>query len=338
MQVAVLDRPNDPLSLRLYQHNMVRELSALSVEISFFPESGPIPACCDLVWDPGMCMRRIPPVLGTTTVPVVGTMHGVKAFALDVDELVIAADERQSLLALKAQVLEDWNWFRHIVKAVVAVSNYAKDEVVQAFGLPSDLVRVVYHGVDRSVFHPNGVCINTELPYFLHVSRMDPVKNLRRILEAYSILQSDNRPEFVALVTPEEDQPALTREFSQLARRHAVTWVSDLISQEKLASWYRGALALVAPSLRETFGLPIIEAMACGCPVITSHSTGCAEIAGNAALLVNPRSVDEITIALRRLLKEDALRHVLRDRGIARVIDFSWQKSGDQIVELFHTL
>ena len=278
MHVAIIHRPSDPLSLRFYEQNMCRELSALGIEMTLIEENEAPPDSCDILWDPGMCMRRIPRMLAETNVPVIGTMHGVKAFSLEASELVSGLAERDALLSLKAALAEDWRWFRDKVKTVVAVSKYASDEMIQAFGLPDDLVRVVYNGVDRNIFRPNGACKSTEWPYFLHVSRMDPVKNLRRILEAYSLLPVDARPEFILLVTPEEDQPELTSDFSKLCKRSGVTWVSEAIGQKELASWYRGAFALIAPSLRETFCLPIAEAMACGCPVITSNSTGCAEV------------------------------------------------------------
>ena len=337
MHVAIIHRSCDPLSLRLYEQNMHRELTALGVEITLIEEHGALPDSCDIVWDPGMCMRRVPRLLADADVPIVGTMHGVKAFALDADELATDTVEQSVLLDLKADLTEDWRWFRKKVKTVVAVSNYARDEVIQAFDLPDDLVQVVYHGVDRGIFHPNGACKSTKRPYFLNVSRMDPVKNLRRILEAYSFLPVDDRPEFICLVTPEEDQPTLTSEFYQLCACSGVTWVREAIGQKELAAWYRGAISLIVPSLRETFGLPILEAMACGCPVVTSNRSGCAEVAGRAALLVNPRSVDEIAIALRRLLEEDALLHVLRATGISRANDFSWRESACQIAALFST-
>jgi len=335
MHVAILDRPNDPLSLRLYQTNMVRELFGLGVEMSFFFEKGPIPHGCDLVWDPGMCMRRIPQILVTTDMPIVGTMHGVKAFALGVDELVTGQDERHALLKLKDELTEDWKWFRHRVNAVVAVSNFAKEEVEQAFRLPPELVSVIYHGVDQNIFQPAGKYLSVNSPYFLHVSRMDPVKNLPRILKAYSCLPRDGRPEFVVLATPEEDQQLFTRMFEELAQQPGVVWLRDTISQYDLAAWYRGALALILPSLRETFCLPVIEAMACGCPVVTSNCSGCAEVAGDAAIKIEPRSSQKISKAMRRVLYEPGLREELREAGFKRAAEFAWDRAAREMLRIF---
>ena len=338
MHVAIIHRPSDALSLRFYEQNMCRELSALGVEMTLIEEDGAPPDSCDILWDPGMCMRRVPRMLAETDIPVIGTIHGVKAFALEADELVTDPAERIALLTLKADLVEDWNWFRHSAKAIVAVSNYTKNEVIHAFGLPPNLVNVIYHGVDRNIFHPNGARRTTEKPYFLHVSRMDPVKNLSRILNAYSLFPGDYRPEFIFLVTPEEDQPVLTREFSQIVDRFGVTWIREPISQKELASWYRGALALIVPSLRETFGLPVVEAMACGCPVITSNNSGCAEVAGSASIQVDPRSTKMIFEAMRRILNEPDLRERLGTSGLKQSEGFSWERSALQLLRVFSSV
>lgn len=338
MHAAIINRPSDPLSLQLYEKNICRELSALGVEMTLIQEHESPPDSCDILWDPGMCMRRFPSILSETDVPVVCTMHGVKAFSMEVSELVTGLAEQNALFELKTNLAEDWRWFRHIVKRVIAVSDFAKEEVIQAFNLPANLVTVIHHGLNQRIFHPNGACRTTGRPYFLHVSRMDPVKNLSRILEAYSILPEDDRPEFLFLVTPEEDQPIFTEKFGHLLKQPGVTWVRDAISQEKLASWYRGALALIVPSLRETFGLPIIEAMACGCPVVTSNGTGCAEVAGSASIQVDPHSTKMIADAMWDIFKKPDLREQLRLSGLSRSKDFAWERSARRLVRVFNSV
>ena len=111
--------------------------------------------------------------------------------------------------------------------------------------------------------------------------------------------------------------------------------ISEMLPQSELAKWYCGAIANVAPSLHETFCMPMIEAMACGCPVITSTMTACPEVAGNAAFLVNPRSVAEIRRAMQRLLDDEALWKQLRQKGLARAQKFTWQKSAEKLLRIF---
>ena len=109
------------------------------------------------------------------------------------------------------------------------------------------------------------------------------------------------------------------------------------LTHKELARWYRGALGFIFPSIHETFGLPILEAMACGCPVITSNITGIPELTGDAALTVNPRSVEEITSAIRRLVEDRLLRRRLRAKGLARARLFTWQKSAREHLDVFES-
>ena len=107
------------------------------------------------------------------------------------------------------------------------------------------------------------------------------------------------------------------------------------MSQPELTDLYRNATGFLFPSLHETFGMPILEAMASGCPVITSHDTGCAEIAGDAALLVDPRSVEAISAAMQSLIEHERLRADLRARGLARAAEFTWEKSARKHLDVF---
>lgn len=338
MQVATLIRDNESTSLNIYISNITRELAIAGVEIVPFTEEGTIPEGSDLVWDPAMCMRPIPRILRACKVPVIGTMHGVKSFSLPIEELTADSAGQNSLQQLKRQVEADWKWFRNAFAAMIAVSNYCKTELVSAFNLNSEQVHVVNHGIDHDIFSPDSELVDYHASYFLHVSRLDPVKNIDRILDAYTSLPIINRPELVIVGIPECDQEAYRVKFSRRASNLKVRWIRSAVSQIELARWYRGAIALVQPSLRETFGFPIIEAMACGCPVITSNSTACSETAGEAALLVDSRSSNEIAAAMKLLLDNRELRHHLRGAGIKRAMQFTWKKSSERHLQIFQAV
>jgi radical SAM protein with 4Fe4S-binding SPASM domain len=338
VKLAVLSRPADPPSLRLHEENMCRELAALGVEVCPIPEEGPVPGGCDAVWEPGLCMRRIPPVLASAGVPVVGTVHGVKAFALPPEEVATGAEELRALRVLAAQVAGDWVWFRDTAAAVVGVSAYAAAEAAAAFDLPPERVHAVHHGVDPARFAPGGERMEIGRPYLLCVARLDPIKNLERLLAAYARLAEATRPALVLILPEEADEPpALAARFAG-PLPDGVHLVREVLPQEALARWYRGALALVLPSLRETFGLPLVEAMACGCPVVTSDGTGCAEVAGDAALLVDPRSVDQIAAALACVAADADVRASLRTRGLERAAGFRWRRSAAELLRLIHAV
>jgi len=252
-------------------------------------------------------------------------MHGVKAFSLPIEELSEGATDQRELKHLKEMLTTDWIWFGEKVEAVVAVSVYAAEEVMRAFDLPAAKIQVIYNGLDSNIFKPQGKVKACCQPYFLNVSSVNPIKNLGRLFSAYTQLPKHMRPGLVTVAPG----------FSGEAPAEDVQVVREEITQEELSSWYRGAIGLVLPSLRETFGMPILEAMACGCPVITSNTTGCSEIAAEAALLVNPRSVNDIERAMKRLANDMYLRQTLRQKGLERANSFDWRICAEKLLSVF---
>lgn len=327
MNVAVLTRPSDPLSLRLYESNMIREIKSLGVEITLFQEEGPIPDACDLVWEPGLCMRRIPKILRTNHEPLVGTMHGVKAFSLPIRELATGWIDRLHLSWLKKALAHDWRWFQKKAVTVVAVSEYAAKEVTIAFHLSRNMVHVIYNGIDHQIFRPEGKVQHRRRPYFFHISGRNPIKNVERLFAAYAQLPESTRPDLVAVLPDYRRKIAI----------NGIQLIQQTLSQSDLAMWYRSALCFVFPSLRETFGMPILEAMACGCPVVTSNSTGCAEVADQAALLVDPRSVGQIAQAMNRLMTDENLHKALCAKGLRRTEQFTWRSTARKMVQVFQS-
>jgi len=123
-----------------------------------------------------------------------------------------------------------------------------------------------------------------------------------------------------------------------MINNESVELITTPILTEELVSLYRGALGFIFPSLHEGFGVPIVESMACGCPVITSNVTACPEIVGDAALLVNPRLVEEIVKAMQRLVEDKNLCNELRKRGLERAKVFTWQRSAEKHLEIFENI
>ena len=114
--------------------------------------------------------------------------------------------------------------------------------------------------------------------------------------------------------------------------------IRDSQNHHQLKSLYQNALCFLFPSLRETFGMPILEAMACGIPVITSNITGCSEVAGDAAMMVNPRSTDEIISAMKRLIESSELQKKLSKKGIEHALRFTWEKSAREHLAVFEKI
>lgn len=327
MKVAILSRERDPFSLRHYRENVVRELKGLGVTVFPFSEKETLPKSVDLYWDP-RAAGGAPPFRGLlyAIAPFVVTVHGAAPFALPPWE--IFTNWKSALRGKLSNVkkLYYWRVFRERVAAIITVSYYAKAEIVKYLYLDQDKIFPIYHGVDLEVFTMEGDRQKSNCAYFLHVSSYQPKKNVDRIIAAYISLQIANRPRLLIIA------PGYRGDVN---RPEGIEFILEGQSHTELAKWYRSAIGFMFPSLHETFGMPILEAMACGCPVITSNVTACLEVAGDAALLVNPRSVDEIANAMRRLMKDQELRKMLRKNGLKRVLQFTWRKSAKKHLEVF---
>lgn len=196
-------------------------------------------------------------------------------------------------------------------------------------GVPSEKIFNVSCGVDPA-YHPADDTYGLPFPYLLCVSNRKRHKNEFRVVEAFSRsgLSSEIRLVFTG---------ASTAELSEFIERNHVTaqvFFTGVVPEEKLPSLYRGAVALVFPSLYEGFGLPVLEAMACGTPVVTANVTALPEVAGDAALLVDPTSVEQIAEAIRQIVSETALRQQLRERGLSRAARFSWESTTARVHQL----
>jgi len=200
-------------------------------------------------------------------------------------------------------------------EAIVAVSEFTKSETVELAGIAAERIRVVPNGVD-AVFAPDGH--RAEGDYVLAVATLEPRKNLNRVVEAASALGVELRV-VGARGWGGVDVPG---------------WVGEIPDPE-LAALYRGARCVVYPSLYEGFGLPVLEAMACGTPVVTSRGTSTEEVAGGAAILVDPLDVESIADGIQRAI---ASRDALAPLGLERATEFTWQRAADSVVELWREL
>lgn len=328
MRLAVLSRSIDAPSHRIYRENILTSLSALGIEVVPFRRWGPIPRGCDVVWDPGLGMRPIPSLLRESPIPVVVTFHGARIFSSAYVPRAEWIGARLYHPWLKAWIMQDRRWLQNIVAAVIAPSRFAAQEAAEAFDVPLEKIRVIPHGVDHALFRPDGDILAHDRPYLLHIYGGNPMKNTERVLAAYARLPEASRPDLVVFCYYDW----------RLPRIRGVKAVRRLLPQQELARWYRGAVGLVAPSLRETFGLSLLEAMACGCPVITSNRTGCAEVVGEAGLLVDPYSEEDIAGAMRRLIEDETLRGRLREQGVMRARAFDWSRSAAEHLRVFSGL
>jgi glycosyltransferase involved in cell wall biosynthesis len=200
-----------------------------------------------------------------------------------------------------------YGWSVRRSRIVITISEHARRTLLERYGLPPERVRAIHLAVDHDRFNPDG---RPRGDYLLYPARPWPHKNHARLYEAFARIRRD-RPELRLVLTGAGDFGALPAGVEARGR----------VSGEELVDLYRGAAAVVFPSLYEGFGMPVVEAMACGCPVACSNAASLPEVVGDAARVFDPSDVDEI---------EDATEEVLRDpapwiaRGLERARLFTW--------------
>lgn len=219
-------------------------------------------------------------------------------------------------------------------RAIIAVSEFTKQAIVRLFDVLPERVHVVHHGVS-DVFRPRSNDETTAVlerlgidrPYFLAVGAVSPRKNFTRLLAAWSQLRDLTETHSLVIVGRTDLLFSGNGRIptASVRTKHLVS-----VSDPDLATLYSGAVAFVYPSIYEGFGLPLLEAMACGAPVITSNTTAIPEVVGNAAMLVDPYDVDSIATTMRRVAIDPALRDELHNRGLIRSRLFSWDKAAEQ--------
>jgi glycosyltransferase involved in cell wall biosynthesis len=215
--------------------------------------------------------------------------------------------------------------------AVVAVSEATRRAVIAAYGLRPERVRAIPNGYDRTRFTPTGLTTDDGgVPYVLYVGNLLPHKNVRRLIEAVARVA---RQSAVRLVIAGSGIPARVAELRSLAHRvGAHLELMPYVPHQELPALYRGARLLAMPSLAEGFGLPALEAMACGTAVIAGSTSAMPEVVGDAGLLVDPEDTGAIADAILRLLTQDSLRKDLIARGLARATQFSWERTARQVL------
>ena len=233
---------------------------------------------------------------------------------------------------------------------IFAVSQFSKSEIEKLFGLPSRQIEVVYNAIDERFLHGHATDADRQLiaerylvtyPFLLYAGRISPHKNLVRIIEAFSALRGElekegKLPDLKLIIIGDDlsGHPDLRRTVIRGGVQNEVRFLG-FVPIEILRIFYDVANVFLFPSLYERFGLPPLEAMAHGTPVVTSNTSSLPEVVGNAAVLVNPENVFEIMRATHRVLIDQNLREKLRQRGYEQAKKFSWDSSVRRILKVY---
>ncbi|MDY7577626.1 glycosyltransferase family 1 protein [Herbaspirillum sp. RTI4] len=241
---------------------------------------------------------------------------------------------------------KNWLWRRSAQSArhVITISEYSKQQIHRHFKIPSGKISVTPLGVDARWFVPvttSAVAAMLEryaLPdkFFLTVGTLQPRKNIARVIDAYQALAPGVRNQVALVIVGRAGWQCeeLVANLERGAFGKSVRWLKH-VPDEDLVTLVSAAEALIFPSLYEGFGLPVVEGFAAGTPVITSSTTALPEVAGDAALLVNPLDALDIANAMQRVLEETGLADSLREKGTLRAREHSWERTASLTFQIY---
>jgi glycosyltransferase involved in cell wall biosynthesis len=229
---------------------------------------------------------------------------------------------------------------------VIAVSEATKRDVVTELNIPAERVHIVHEGVDQAMRPMNDSMVLTEAlaplgldpgGYILHVGTIEPRKNLVRLVEAYSLarkMATSTVPRLALVGATGWHFEQVFERVQALGLEREVIFVGR-VPREVLPLVYSGAMLFLYPSLYEGFGLPVLEAMACGVPVIASRTSSIPEIVGQAGVLISPLDTEELASAMTDLLSDKRARLALREAGLVRARYFSWERAARETLKVY---
>ncbi len=214
---------------------------------------------------------------------------------------------------------------------IICISESTRQDLIKYFEVAKEKISSILLGYDRSHFFPLSL---PTLPYFLYLGRYDPHKNLSRLIASFSQMSKGGDYELIFIgAFDRRFTPALQQQAKELGIESRVKFL-NYVSYEDLPRYINQALALVYPSLWEGFGLPVLEAMACGTPVITSNLSSLPEVVGEAGILVNPYETAQITSAMEMIAEDGSARSNFSRLGLHQAEKFTWENTGRETAAL----
>lgn len=227
---------------------------------------------------------------------------------------------------------------------VIACSRATKADIVSLLGVPPERVQVIYDAAD-TIFTPVDrdaatrrvhETLRIESPYLLFVSTIEARKNVTGLLDAFA--RADIPHTLVIAGAPGWGADAVMRRVEMLGLSKRVLFTGYIPDRSLFPALYSAADVFVFPSLHEGFGLAVLEAMACGCPVIVSNTSSLPEVGGDAPVYVEPLDVDALASAMERVVDNRGLRDAMREKGLARAREFSWRNCAKETLECYRRL
>ena len=230
------------------------------------------------------------------------------------------------------------------VDMIITVSQSTKRDLIKYMGVPEDKIRTVYNGIDTDRFKvlpPSHIELvrqkyKLNFPYILYVGNLEPKKNIPTLLKAFTVFSSKNRGAYKLVIVGQKvwRYEPIFNTIKDLNLQDKVIFLG-YVPEQDISGIYNAANLFVLPSIYEGFGLPPLEAMACGVPVVTSNSSSLPEVVSDAGIMVDPYDSAALANAIDQVLSDEMLRTTLIKRGLERVKLFSWQKCAEETVAVY---
>lgn len=215
---------------------------------------------------------------------------------------------------------------------IIGISNFSLEQLA-SLNIDTKKCKAIYYGIDHDLFKPSASRIYP-FDYILSIGSEEPRKNMKNILKAFKILKEDY-PNIKLLKTGKASiaNRQQTLDYIDKLQLNDSVIFTDFVEEKKLPQIYSGAKLLLFPSLLEGFGLPIVEAMACGCPVITSNRNPMKELVGLEQITIDPMNPNEIATVCKKILSDENHRNLLIKKGLERAKEFGWENTANSIYE-----
>ena len=276
----------------------------------------------DLYWEPNFI-----PIEGIKANKIITTVHDF-SFILHKD---FHPKER-------IEYFEE-HFFKNIKRSdmIITGSKFSKQEILDRLDFKEEQIKVIYHGINHDLFKMyNDLKVDFELPkkFIFSVGSIEPRKNLIGLLRAYNLLPNDIKNEYKLVLAGFKGWE--NSEIMSIIdeNRENIIYLG-FISDEELAKVYNLASCFVFASFYEGFGLPVLEAMACGTPVVCSNSSSLPEVGGDAVMYCNPNDIEDIKEKIELVLKDEIIQQEMIVKGLERVKEFSWKKSAKEHIKVF---
>lgn len=219
---------------------------------------------------------------------------------------------------------------------IITGSHYTKQEIIERTKISAEKITVIYHGIDHNIFFPRPKHKQNQ-HFILAVGSIEPRKNLKNLLLAYNLLDESLKKEYHLILVGAEGWK--NQDIMELiTTMQPFVSYSGFVDDKTLAQLYSDATLFIYPSFYEGFGIPPLEAMASGTPVISSNASTLPEVCADAAYYIEPNDIEAITAAMNLFLKNPSLQDEYIQKGLIRSKHFSWKKSGEEHNDLFKSL